>query len=109
MNVITRAAALVLMLSATAGSSIAAGDQVQRNPPASQQNPAAEHAPTNRIDKVVPTMTGDAQSQPDADKPSLHPPTNRVGAEVPQMKSDDANQADAARTTGSVTPTEQQK
>lgn len=87
---------------------LAAETQVERKPPASQQNPAAEHAPTNRMDKLVPPMTGDKAAAPsatqDSGKSAAHPPTNRVGSEVPQMKSDDARKAerDGAAGTGAT-------
>lgn len=42
--------------------------------------PASEHAPTNRLDKAVPTMT-----EPSKDAQA---PTNRVGKAVPPMTPD---------------------
>ncbi len=94
----THAAVLILATSLAVPSAVAAETQVERKPPASQQNPAAEHAPTNRMDKLVPPMTGDKAAAPaaahDKDKSATHPPTNRVGSEVPQMKSGDAMKAD---------------
>lgn len=103
----TNAAMIVLSTSFAVPSAIAADGQVERKPPASQQNPAAEHAPTNRMDKLVPPMTGDKAAAPSAspnsDKNVAHPPTNRVGSDVPQMKSDDARKADqSGATTGNA-------
>ena len=83
---------------------VAADDQVQRNPPASQQNPSAEHAPTNRIDKALPTMKSESTSG----QPSLAP-TNRMGKLMPQMESDASKKADEKATKDANTGTGLQK
>lgn len=106
---LTHAAVLILATSLAVPSAVAAETEVERKPPAGQQNPAAEHAPTNRMDKLVPPMTGDKAAAPaspaatnDKGTSAAHPPTGRVGSEVPQMKSDDAKKAekDAAARSG---------
>lgn len=86
-----------------------AQDQTPAANPAQQEG---VHAPTNRLDKLVPNMkapgTESDQSGPTTTTPSsddssssgagsgepspetIHPPTNRVGKAVPNMKSPNA-------------------
>ena len=53
------------------------------------------HAPTNRLDKLVPPMKGPndaaspntSSSSGAASGDAEHPPTNRIGKDVPDMKS----------------------
>ncbi len=61
-----------------------AQQEVERNPPASSQNPAAEHAPTNRVDKALPTM-----ESVDPKAPEPLPATKGVGQALPQMQAPD--------------------
>lgn len=75
-----------------------AADSAQQKPTAAEtmsdeaKTQAREHAPTNRIDKSVPTMKNT--------KEGTHPPTNRVGSEVPTMKGGDL----ATEESGNLTP-----
>ncbi len=82
-----------------------------QTPAAAAEQQASVHAPTNRLDKLVPNMkapgTESDQSGPTTTTPSsddsssgaasgepkpetIHPPTNRVGKVVPNMKSPNA-------------------
>ncbi len=81
-----------------------------QTPAAAAKQQEGVHAPTNRLDKLVPTMkapgteseqSGPTTTTPSADDSSsgaasgetgegIHPPTNRVGKAVPNMKSPNA-------------------
>lgn len=108
MKLLLLSTGLALVLSVTA-----AGAQEQGAQKADEARaPETLHAPTNRVGKMVPTMTTEESADDqtgsrtvtpadDNDKTSpnaaevdkraesVHPPTNRIGSQVPTMRSDE--------------------
>lgn len=99
---------LALILSVSAAAAQEQGAQKAEEAHA----PETLHAPTNRVGKMVPTMTTDDnkeaqtgsktvtpaddndKSSPNADEvdkraETMHPPTKRIGDQVPTMRSDE--------------------
>jgi hypothetical protein len=81
---------LMIVSSLALGLAMPAIAQDQKPPAAEQQG--SVHAPTNRIDKLVPDMKGpnDNGASGAASGDIEHPPTNRIGKAVPDMKSPNA-------------------
>jgi len=84
---------LMIVSSMALGLAVPALAQDQQPAPNAANQQESGHAPTNRLDKLVPNMKGPDAASPDnsssgaASGEGEHPPTNRIGKEVPDMKS----------------------
>jgi hypothetical protein len=86
---------LMIISSMALGLALPALAQDQGAAPNAAKPDESIHAPTNRLDKLVPPMKGpnDAASPNTSSSSGAasgdpeHPPTNRIGKEVPDMKS----------------------
>ena len=85
---------LMIISSMALGLAVPALAQDQQPAPNAANQQESVHAPTNRLDKLVPNMKGPSDaatpnnsSSGAASGEGEHPPTNRIGKEVPDMKS----------------------
>lgn len=86
---------LMIISSMALGLAMPALAQDQQPQPPAAKTQEGVHAPTNRIDKVVPNMKGPNESSSSSSSSSSgaasgeseHAPTNRVGKALPEMKS----------------------
>ncbi len=85
---------LMIISSMALGLGVPALAQDQQPAPNAANQQESVHAPTNRLDKLVPNMKGPSDaatpnnsSSGAASGEGEHPPTNRIGKEVPDMKS----------------------
>ena len=78
---------LMIISSMALGLAMPALAQEQQPAPNAANQQESVHAPTNRLDELVPDMKGNNSSSGAASGESEHPPTSRIGKEVPDMKS----------------------